>query len=98
LSALARDEVAAYVAHRLTIAGYSRAPLFAKGALKAIHIASRGVPRLINILAHKSLLLLFGDGGQRVEKRHVRGAVDDTPACASPRWWFSRTRESTAAD
>ena len=98
LSALARDEVAAYVAHRLTIAGYSRAPLFAKGALKAIHIASRGIPRLINILAHKSLLLVFGEGGQRVEKRHVRAAVDDTPACATPWWWFSRTRQSTAAD
>jgi MSHA biogenesis protein MshM len=98
LSALARDEVAAYVAHRLTIAGYSRAPLFAKGALKAIHIASRGIPRLINILAHKSLLLVFGEGGQRVEKRHVHAAVDDTPACAPPWWWFSRTRESTAAD
>ena len=98
LSALARDEVAAYVAHRLTIAGYSRAPLFAKGALKAIHIASRGIPRLINILAHKSLLLVFGEGGQRVEKRHVRGAVDDTPACSTPWWWFSRARESTAAD
>jgi len=98
LTALARDEVAAYVAHRLTIAGYSRAPLFAKGALRAIHIASRGVPRLINILAHKSLLLVFGEGGQRVDKRHVRAAVDDTPACAPPWWWFSRTRESTAAD
>jgi MSHA biogenesis protein MshM len=98
LSALARDEVAAYVAHRLTIAGYSRAPLFAKGALKAIHIASRGIPRLINILAHKSLLLVFGEGGQRVEKRHVRGAVDDTPACSTPWWWFSRARESTAVD
>jgi MSHA biogenesis protein MshM len=98
LSALARDEVAAYVAHRLTIAGYSRAPLFARGALKAMHIASRGIPRLINILAHKSLLLVFGEGGQRIEKRHVRAAVDDTPACAPPWWWFSRTRESTAAD
>ncbi|TMH28569.1 MAG: hypothetical protein E6H63_08585 [Betaproteobacteria bacterium] len=98
LTALARDEVAAYVAHRLTIAGYSRAPLFAKGALRAIHIASRGVPRLINILAHKSLLLVFGEGGQRVDKRHVRAAVDDTPASSPRSWWFSRPRQSAAAD
>jgi MSHA biogenesis protein MshM len=98
LSALGREEVAAYVAHRLTIAGYSRAPLFANGALKAIHIASRGVPRLVNILAHKSLLLVYGEGGHQVEKRHVRAAVDDTPASSSRWWWFSRPRETTAAD
>jgi MSHA biogenesis protein MshM len=88
LKALARHEVAQYVAHRLTIAGYSGAPLFADGALRTLHAASRGVPRLLNILAHKALLVAYGEGERRAERRHVRIAVEDTPAATTPWWWF----------
>jgi MSHA biogenesis protein MshM len=88
LKALGRNEVADYVAHRLTIAGYCGSALFGDGALKSIHRASRGVPRLVNILAHKSLLLVFGEGGRNVERRHVRAAVEDTPSASSPWWWW----------
>jgi MSHA biogenesis protein MshM len=87
LKALAQNEVADYVAHRLTIAGYSGSALFSDGALRALHAASRGVPRLVNILAHKSLLLVFGEGVRRAERRHVRAAIEDTPS-ASSRWWW----------
>jgi MSHA biogenesis protein MshM len=87
MKALARSEVADYVAHRLTIAGYSGSALFTTGALNAIHVASRGVPRLVNIIAHKSLLLVYGEGAHQVQRRHVRMAVEDTPA-ASSRWWW----------
>jgi MSHA biogenesis protein MshM len=88
LKALARNEVADYVAHRLTIAGYSGSALFSDGALKLIHIASRGVPRLINILAHKSMLLVYGEGARQAEHRHVRAAAEDTPSARYPRWWW----------
>jgi MSHA biogenesis protein MshM len=87
LKALAQNEVADYLAHRLTIAGYSGPALFANGALKSLHMASRGVPRLVNILAHKTLLLAYGEGTQSAERRHVRVAVEDTPS-ASSRWWW----------
>jgi len=87
LEALASDEVANYVAHRLTIAGYSGPPLFANSALRSIHLASRGVPRLVNILAHKALLVVYGEGGRQAERRHVRMAVEDTPAASWPWWW-----------
>ena len=88
LKALARHEVADYVAHRLTIAGYSGPALFTDGALKAIHLASRGVPRLVNILAHKSLLLAYGEGARRAERRQVRAAIEDTPSANIPWWWW----------
>jgi MSHA biogenesis protein MshM len=88
LKALARHEVTDYVAHRLTIAGYSGPALFADGALKAIHLASRGVPRLVNILAHKSLLLAFGEGIRGVDRSHVRAAIEDTPSARAPWWWW----------
>ena len=38
-------------------------------------------------LAHKALLVVFGEGGRRVERRHVRYAVEDTPT-ATWRWWW----------
>jgi MSHA biogenesis protein MshM len=88
LKALGRSEVADYVAHRLTIAGYSGSALFSDGALKSIHIASRGVPRLVNILAHKALLLVYGEGGRRAERRHVGVAAEDTPSANSRGWWW----------
>jgi MSHA biogenesis protein MshM len=88
LKALARGEVADYVAHRLTIAGYSGAALFTNGALTTIHTASRGVPRLINILAHKSLLLVYGEGVRQAEPRHVRVAAEDTPSARMSWWWW----------
>ena len=99
LGGLAEDEVGAYVAHRLAVSGYSRQTLFSDAALSALHRSSRGVPRLVNILAHKSLLLLFGEGAQRVERRHVSAAAGDTPAAApAGRSWWPRLRLNRLAD
>jgi MSHA biogenesis protein MshM len=89
LTALRRDEVDHYLAHRLRVAGYRGNRMFTRPAVKAVHRASRGVPRLINIIAHKSMLLAFGEGLQQVLPRHVRGAAADTPAIPARRqWWW----------
>jgi MSHA biogenesis protein MshM len=99
LGGLGRDEVGAYLAHRLAVAGYSRETLFGARAVTALHRGSRGVPRLVNILAHKSLLLLFGEGARQVERRHVLAAIDDTPAAAAVRpFWWPRLRFTRASD
>jgi MSHA biogenesis protein MshM len=87
LKTLTKSEVADYVAHRLTIAGYAGPSVFSAAALRSIHLSSRGVPRLVNILAHKALLVVYGEGGRVVERRHVRAAVEDTPT-ASRQWWW----------
>jgi MSHA biogenesis protein MshM len=99
LRGLAENEVGAYLAHRLAVAGYSARPPFAARAVSALHRASRGLPRLVNILAHKSLLLVYGEGGALVERRHVKAAVSDTPAAdALAPWWWPRWRAPRAAD
>jgi MSHA biogenesis protein MshM len=99
LGGLGEGEVGAYVAHRLAVAGYSRERLFSERAVAALHRASRGVPRLVNILAHKALLLVFGEGGRRVERRHLRTAVRDTPAAAPlGRVWWPSFRFNRVAD
>ncbi len=88
LQGLDIDEVGAYFAHRLGVAGYNGAPVLSPAARRALYKASRGVPRLVNILAHKSLLLAFGEGLRRTERRHVRIAIDDTPAATMPWYWW----------
>lgn len=70
-------EVQAYVRARIDIAGV-RQPLFSPGALKAIWKYSRGIPRLVNVLSHKGLMLAFGENKLQVETRHLRYAAKDT--------------------
>jgi general secretion pathway protein A len=52
---LSSTDSAAYVRHRLQIAGATR-DIFTVPALQAVHRASRGIPRLINIICDRALL------------------------------------------
>ena len=45
-----------------------------------------GTPRLVNILANKALLAVFGEGRQTVKTRHVR-LGRDTEGAHDPGWW-----------
>jgi general secretion pathway protein A len=67
LDPLSGDEAAAYVRHRLRVAGSTR-EIFTHGALREIQRLSGGVPRLINIICDRALLGAF------TEDRHVAGA------------------------
>jgi general secretion pathway protein A len=64
----------AYVWRRLQIAG-QRISLFEPGALAAVHRASRGVPRLINVVCDRALLGAFAEGKRTVSARTVRRAA-----------------------
>jgi MSHA biogenesis protein MshM len=90
LRALARDEIAYYLAHRLRAAGYRGAGVFGKRAVRVLHRASGGVPRLVNIMAHKAMLLAYGEGAHEVKAQHVRAAMSDTPAARRRRWSWLR--------
>lgn len=79
-----REDVDAYVGHRLGVAGYDGPRLFTDKAITELHRGSGGIPRLINILAHKSLLLNYGRGGRRIRPADVHAAVADTDS-AVPR-------------
>lgn len=88
-----RRDVEAYVTHRLAVAGYDYAPLFSTRALDALHRASGGVPRLINILAHKAMMLCYGRGDRRVHDDDVVTAAEDTDGARrarrdAGRWWL----------
>ena len=78
LGPLSPDDLDFYLAHRLRVAGYTGARLFAPAAVKGLYRASGGIPRLVNILAHKALMLCYGEGKQQVGAAHVKGAALDT--------------------
>jgi MSHA biogenesis protein MshM len=68
-----------YVDRRLTTAGYTKGShLFDSGAIALLVKASRGIPRLVNVLCHKALMLSYGQGQKEVSRKHVKGAIADT--------------------
>ena len=89
LTSLRFDDIDYYLAHRLSIAGYRGSRLFSIRAVKRLFKLSQGVPRLINILAHKSLMVAFGEGAPTVEIHHVQLAAQDTE---STRTMMNRAR------
>jgi len=88
----------AYLKYRLRIAGYMGPPLFSSWAIRAIHRASGGILRIINILAHKALMCAYGHGDSVVYRYHVRRAIADSESIRgwrskSRRGWFTRRQE-----
>ncbi len=78
LNALHQRELPAYLDHRLQVAGFDGVSLFAPAAVRLLHKASNGIPRVINLLAHKAMLVAYGKGVRQVEHKMVVMAIKDT--------------------
>ncbi len=78
LSTLDRDGVETYLNHRLSKAGYHGSSLFSQKAVELIYRGSGGIPRLVNILAHKSMMVAFGKGDRSLTDVHIKLAIEDT--------------------
>lgn len=78
LPALDREGVHAYIGHRLAKAGYSGQSLFSQDAIDALFQGSGGIPRLINILCHKALMVGYGKGEHTIPLAYVKSAIADT--------------------
>ena len=100
LKPLDRETVAAYVAHRLTIAGGSAAVAFTSKALRQVHRWSSGIPRLINLICDRALLAGFSVRSSRITPEMVTHAAEsldfETPR-ASWFGWFTRRASLAAA-
>ena len=89
LRPLDREGMEGYIAHRLLVAGYAGRRLLSPAVLNELFRASRGIPRLINILCHKSLIAAFGQGARSVRHEHMQLAIKDTIdvyAATKPAW------------
>lgn len=74
LPALDAEDTAAYIRHRLRVAG-GREDLFSRSALRAVYKRSGGTPRLINILCDRALLGAYSQNAQRVNAGMIRQAA-----------------------
>jgi type II secretory pathway predicted ATPase ExeA len=101
LSPLDAETVAAYVAHRLTIAGGSASVAFTAKALAEVHRLSGGIPRLINMICDRALLGGFSLQTNRITDDLVRQAATSLdlrrPGQSLFQWFKQRPSLAAAA-
>ncbi len=71
LKALTREEVEAYVTHRLWVARGSTSVSFTPKAFDLVHAISGGVPRMINLLCDRALMIACEAQTSRIAEEHV---------------------------
>ena len=76
LASLDAVETAAYVKHRLQVAGAPRSP-FTRAALKVLHQRSGGVPRVINIIADRALAAGYAAEASSISPKMIHAAADE---------------------
>lgn len=84
LETLDREGLERYVSHRMATAGYNGGSVFGAAALDDLFKASGGIPRVVNILCHKALMVAFGRGERVVDRDHMRKAIEDTEGVELP--------------
>lgn len=60
-SPLTLEETFGYIAERLRIAGANGEPIFSKEAIETVHLYSRGIPRIVNLLCEHALINAYVD-------------------------------------
>ena len=96
LNPLTRDEAAAYVRHRMRVAG-ATSDVFTSGALAEIYRLSTGVPRVINVVADRALLGGYSMDRHRVTGNLIRNAASEVFGRSIAPWWLSWVAISSAA-
>ncbi|MFK7896071.1 MAG: ExeA family protein [Myxococcota bacterium] len=78
LRPLDRETCRTYIRRRMLHAGAKEKSVFTPASIERIHRGSGGIPRLVNILCHKSLIAAMADREYQVGRRHVVRALEDT--------------------
>jgi general secretion pathway protein A len=105
LGPLTYAETVAYVGHRLAVAsGGQTKRIFTSAALALVHRYSKGVPRLVNMIAHRALLAAYVRRRRRVTARAVQRAYREirtvplrTPSPARRAGWLVTTAAAGVA-
>ncbi|HLG58258.1 MAG TPA: AAA family ATPase [Vicinamibacterales bacterium] len=95
LTPLTRTDLEAYIGHRLSVARGSSSVNFDSQALDAIHATSEGVPRVINLLCDRALMLGARDGISVIPEDIITEAADGLGlrAARARTWsWFQGPR------
>jgi type II secretory pathway predicted ATPase ExeA len=74
--AISAEETAVYISQRLLIAGSSE-PIFSDDAIATIHLASRGIPRIINLICEHALILAYVEQIERIPAPLIQAVARD---------------------
>jgi hypothetical protein len=77
LGALSRDDLRAYVLHRLEVAGANGREIFAEDTYSEIARYSGGVPRLVNTLCDTAMMAAFNEDRDHVLLKDIAAAVSE---------------------
>lgn len=77
LKPLSRGEVVMYIDHRLGIAGGGGKIQFTRGAYRQVYDYSEGIPRRVNALCDRALLIAYTENIRKISRRTVRLAASD---------------------
>jgi len=78
LTPLNRRQEEDYIKHRLAVAGGDNGfPLFSGRAYKKIHSCSKGIPRRINAICDRALLIAYSGDSRAISGKLIKKAVSD---------------------
>lgn len=77
LEPLDLSDTRCYIQHRLSVAGARGDLVFTDSAIRAVYRYAKGVPRRINAVCDRALLLAYARGTRRITGKHARGAVEE---------------------
>jgi general secretion pathway protein A len=89
LEPFSEEDTRAYVRHRLQVAGRTRG-IFSDDALRKVHAASGGIPRVINVICDRALLGAFAHQQAHVDGRMIRKAAMEVRGPRSNRPFWAR--------
>ena len=101
LTPLDKDQTQAYIRHRLGLAGPGQETLFTPEACDAIFGASRGIPRIVNLLSDTALVYGYADQKETIDAATVNEMLRDKAREGG--WLFNRpprrrARESSSTE
>ena len=71
---LTKLELNQYVQHRLSVAQCTRS-LFSKSAISALHKISKGIPRVVNLLCDRALIIAYGKNDTVIGRKIIQQAA-----------------------
>jgi general secretion pathway protein A len=77
VSPLDKEQMKRYIDHRLSVAGANGNSVFTDDAIEEIFNYSKGVPRLVNIICDRSLLLGFVQENKTINDSMVKKSAED---------------------
>jgi pSer/pThr/pTyr-binding forkhead associated (FHA) protein len=77
LTALSREDMKAYVLHRLEVAGSNGRTIFAEDTFPLIYQYTGGVPRLVNVLCETAMMAAFTSDRDQVLPEDVSSAIKE---------------------